>query len=206
MLSKKRGQAAMPRTSKGFCKLQITLFVGWILALAVFILALALFPTPKPDTDANLTREKRGPLKVFTGKGIYYSELSREKAVEFGLEKLYSVVNYFLLATAALLAFIVKSVMDIWTNLVKNPTANGGAAQPGISAQLLLFLHSGIASVLALCCGAMAYLYLPGISNAKEFCLTAEISICLLAQMFMLLFSIVLLTVALANVVRDLIT
>ncbi len=186
-----------------FGECQHCLFFLWGAVFLACIVALVVFREPAPEQNPDLknVRVARGPLKVFRGTGKYYAELNREKAIEFGLEKLYSTVNYLLLAAAAVLGFCVKAVMDA---SAAARSAGAPPAPPQSRLRLLSILHAGFASGFSIFFGVFAYFYLAEISVTEEFCLTGAVNVCFLSQIGGLVVSAGAILVALTSVVRDL--
>jgi hypothetical protein len=198
---------------------------GWLLAawavpfLGFVVVLCYLGPQLKDDA------KPRENLKVYSNTK-YYRELDRSKAAEFGLEKIFSLVNYLLLATAAVLAFLTKSLMEFRAERVKASTAAPVVSPPrgqlllflhtGVVAlapyhssgpprgQLLLFLHAGIACFFSLTCGMLAFLTMPDVAVRATFAVTGQLSWCVVCQIGGLLFSALLLLVALGGMVRGL--
>jgi hypothetical protein len=180
--------------------LQLALCGLWLLGFVGFVVVLAIYPKKSLDDSPS----KLGPLAVYQKSGSY-AEVDRQKAVEFSLDKVASVVNYLLLAAAGVLAFSVKFVTDQRAELAKAAAAQsaGAAARPS-RVQLMLFLHGGIACFFSLVCGVAAYLYLPGVATAESFSIYNEVGICVMFQLLSLLGSLFLLLLGLADVLCDL--
>jgi hypothetical protein len=187
----------------------------WILVgvwLIVFISFWALlFGLSKKPLDKSA--KKLDPLRVYSEPDSY-AEVDRQKAAEFSLEKVASVVNYLLLATAAVLGFTAKAIMDLGSELAKS-AATGGAGQvppprppPAIPLRrgrlLLSLLHAGIVCFLSLMCGLAAYLYLPSVGTYEAFSIGNELRTCVLSQIVLLFVALLFLLIALWAMVRDL--
>jgi hypothetical protein len=178
-------------------------FLGiWAILPILFIVWLAA--THKSPLDSNA--KKLGPLKIYI-RATEYAEVDRAEAVKFSLDKEVTVVNYLLLVTAAVLAFVVKSILDIRTELSK--TVSATTSTPLLSLipkrwQLLLFMHGGIACFISIFCGVAAYLYFPAIATYESFSVGNEIGICMKMQLLFLLIGILLLIGALIGFIRNL--
>jgi hypothetical protein len=178
-----------------FGRMQRWLLAAWVVPFLAFVVLVFIVPEPKLEPGAT----KRTELRVYS-KTTFYREL--EKPAEFGLEKLASVVNYLLLASAGVLAFMIKGLTEFRAARVQ------GDAIPAVGrprrGQLLLFLHAGIACFFSLTCGVTAYLSLVDIGVVQTFALTGHLSECVVGQIIGLLFAILLLLVAMANEIRTL--
>jgi hypothetical protein len=149
-------------------------------------------------------------LKLYARPDGTYAEEPRQKAIDFSLDRIAAVVNYLLLAAAGVLAFAVKTVVELRAERVKNSTeAKDGAAKsppilPPRRAQLLLFLHAGFACFFSLVCGVLAYMYLGELATSESFNLGGHLSVCMAFQALALLGALLLLLTALFGFVRDL--
>jgi hypothetical protein len=171
---------------------QRLLLIAWLLPFIVFFKVAFWDPVPPLSPKA----VKRIALKVYSNPQ-YYREL--EKPADFGLEQLAAVVNYLLLATAAILAFLTKSLIDSQAEPSKSETSRAKFTRT----ELLLFLHAGIACFFSLFCGVCAYLTLPDISVVETFAVTGFLSRCVEFQIAGLLLAVLLLLVAFGGVVRN---
>jgi hypothetical protein len=184
--------------------LQGILLLGWMIVGISFVVLLGKTSKKPLDDSAN----KLDPLKVYGSERDSYAEVNREKATEFSLEKVASVVNYLLLAAAAVLSFTVKSIVDLRSELAKSAATGGVAPAPPAArpsrTQLLCLLHGGIGCFLSLVCGVAAYLFLPSVGTYKDFSIYNEVQICVLFQIVLLIAALGCLLIALVCVVLDL--
>jgi hypothetical protein len=149
-----------------FGRCQRWLLAAWVVPFIGFFVFAFIVPERKLEAQA----KERKELRVYSNPE-YYRKL--EKPAEFGLEKLASVVNYLLLATAAILGFMTKALMDF-----RSERAKGDARPTGQLRRVhyLLFLHAAIACLFSLSWGVLAYLTLPDISVLERFPVTGVLS------------------------------
>jgi hypothetical protein len=178
-----------------FGRVQRWLLAAWGVPFLCFFVYVFIVPAPRLQEGA----KPREALRVYSNTG-YYRAL--DKPVDFGLEKLTSVVNYLLLASAAVLGFLTKALTEFRSELAK-PEAVPEGVRPG-RPQLLLYLHAGIACFFSLTWGVLAYLTLPDITAVETFAVTGFLSRCVTGQIAGLLFAALLVLVALGGVVRRL--
>lgn len=177
-----------------FGALQRWLLIAWLIPFVGYPLGCVVPARVKLSSSA----QKREPLKVYSNQD-YFRYL--EKAPEFGLEKVSAAINYLLLVTGGVLAFIIKTLMEYRSNRAKAGAAKSGRLR---RAQLLLFLHAGVSCFFSLTFGVAAYLSLPDIAFVESYDVTGELGRFVLAQIFGLLFAVLLLLVALGWMIRDL--
>ena len=178
-----------------FGRMQRWLLAAWAIPFLGLFVFVFIVPERKLEPNAILRRE----LRVFSNTKFYRK---LEKPAEFGLEKLASVVNYLLLASAGVLAFMTKSFAEIRAARLQSTTVPSfGQAGRG---QLLLFLHAGIACFFSLTSGVTAYLSMVDIAVVPTFALTGHLSECILGQISGLLFGVLLLLVAIGDQIRRL--
>jgi hypothetical protein len=178
-----------------FGRVQRWLLIAWGVPFLGFLLYVFVLPTPPLEECAKLRKE----LRVYSNTGFYRT---LDKPVDFGLEKLTSVVNYLLLASTAVLGFLTKALTEFRAEQAK-PEGVPESMRPG-RPQLLLYLHAGIACFFSLTWGVLAYLTLPNITVVETFAITGFLSRCVIGQIVGLLFAVLLVLVALGGVVRRL--
>ena len=125
-----------------------------------------------------------------------------EKATEFSLEKIYSVVNYMLLAAAGVLVFVSKTLIELRTERARLDSKSHALRPTAI--QLTLTLHVAIACVFSIVWGVIACLSLPDIAFVASFDVSGSLGTYVVGQAAGLVAAAVLLLVALGGVVRDL--
>ena len=178
----------------------------WFVVLVAFVVLLS-----REGIVGSLSKDALplGELKVYCNSG-WYATWTREKAVEFSIEKLANVVNYLLLATAAVLAFAVKAIMEERSQVLKRAAASASGAgtsmKPMGRLELLLFLHGGIGCFMSLICGIAAYLYLPSLATDATFSIYNELQICVASQITLLLVALSLVLIGLGRIVRDMLS
>jgi hypothetical protein len=178
-----------------FGRVERWLLAAWGVPFLGFFVFVFIVPTPRLKDGA----KPRDELRVYSNTG-YYRTLA--KPVDFGLEKLTSVVNYLLLVSAAVLGFLTKALTEFRAERIK-PEPIPDAVRPG-RLQLLLYLHAGIACFFSLTWGVLAYLTLPDLTVVETFAITGFMSRCVIGQIAGLLFAALLVLVALGGVVRRL--
>jgi hypothetical protein len=157
---------------------------------------LYVFVLPEPKLKRTATQ--RDALRVYSNTNFFRK---LDKPAEFGLEKLASIVNYLLLASAAILGFMTKSLMELRAERAKSEPSYGGQLR---RFHYLLFLHAGVACFFSLAWGVLAYLSLPDIAVVEQLAITGVLSRCVQAQIAGLLLAVIFLLLALGGVVRDL--
>ena len=110
---------------------QNLLLALWFLVFVAFFAILVGYEPEPLDSGA----KSWDSVKVYGGTK-HFLKLDASKAAEFGMEKCASLINYLLLATSAILAFIVKSVMDLRSESAKTSDSSASESNPPTRVQV----------------------------------------------------------------------
>lgn len=176
-----------------FPKLKIPV-VLWVILFATFVIFLALIPEHGDDNASTVLPD----LKVYNQDRSHYANWERKEAVKFGFEQISMTINYLFVAAAALLAFIVKTLID--------PIVEEKKVEHLTPANMTYLKHSAVGCVLSIFFGFYARLYFNNIGDRIGFSIYDEFGVGSLYQLVAFFLAIMFLMIAVHSITKRKIT
>lgn len=135
-------------------------------------------------------------LWVLTANRDKYVTLKREEAIKFSLDKIVSSINYLFVASAAVLGFIIKILIDPLLDLTKTASKLSETVKT-------LLRHIAFGCILSIICGFFALAYFNDMAYSRTFSIYQELSFAALGQIAAFSISGILLVVAASAIIKS---
>jgi large-conductance mechanosensitive channel len=168
----------------------------WALRLSwvfIFVLFVALLSVHGMNESSALRPLEK--LRIYSGSKDRVALWDRDKAVEFGLTQVATLINYLFVAAAAILGLVSKILIDPLTSSHKK----GKPIQPTAAA---LLKHTAIGCFFSMLYGFTGATYLAQIPDSEKFSVYEEVGGAAACQEISFLLAALLLIFVASNMIR----
>jgi hypothetical protein len=143
------------------------LIISLSLWICLFIALCILLSNPAVRSESSEVLLNK--IQVFNEDRSGYIEWDREKALEFELDQITKTINYLFVAAAALLALIIKFLID--------PTIENREIKLFGPVSKLLFFNSAMGLVTSMLFGFYGFLYFNNVADQESFSIYGEVGV-----------------------------
>lgn len=185
-----------------FIKFSVATVIFWLVTVALsFGIYQSADGAPKTEVDcvkkiSDCTAESPcclGNVKVYVQGNSSYGELERDDAIEFGLDKIDTTINYLFIAAAGVFALLGKIVIE--------PLVNGQSIKYLSGWVTWLIINSALLSAFSVISGFVARLTFTSIGSVEGFSIYGDLGVGILNQFFLVTAAFILLVITIFRVI-----